>query len=390
MKQTLLLILTLLIFSCSGSRQIEKQLSYGNYDKAINDAIRKLSTNKTRKGKSEYISLLKSAYVKANSKDLNDIKFLTKNNNPALYEQIFNTYINLRDRQERIKPLLPLYINTKEVKFNFTNYNSQIVNYKDKTSDYLYSQANNTLLSNNKLDARIAYKDFIYIEKINPNYKDVRQKINEALYKGRYFILLQLKNETQQIIPVRLEDDLLNISTYGLNNQWTVYHNNKQANFNYDYELNLRFKNISISPEQISERQISKERQIKNGTKNLLDNNGNVVKDSLGNAIQIDKFITVTCDYFETKQLKQTEIIASAEVIDLTTKQLIDAFPVNSSFVFEHIYANFQGDRRALDDNLINYLTNRRVPFPSNEQMIFDTGEDLKRQLKSIITNQQF
>ena len=390
MKQTLLLILTLLIFSCSGSRQIEKQLSYGNYDKAINDAIRKLSTNKTRKGKSEYISLLKSAYVKANSKDLNDIKFLTENNNPALYEQIFNTYINLRDRQERIKPLLPLYINTKEVKFNFTNYNSQIVNYKDKTSDYLYSQANNTLLSNNKIDARIAYKDFIYIEKINPNYKDVRQKINEALYKGRDFILLQLKNETQQIIPVRLEDDLLNISTYGLNNQWTVYHNNKQANFNYDYELNLRFKNISISPEQISERQISKERQIKDGTKNLLDNNGNVVKDSLGNAIQIDKFITVTCDYFETKQLKQTEIIASAEVIDLTTKQLIDAFPVNSSFVFEHIYANLQGDRRALDDNLINYLTNRRVPFPSNEQMIFDTGEDLKRQLKSIITNQQF
>jgi hypothetical protein len=202
--------------------------------------------------------------------------------------------------------------------------------------------------------------------------------------------LLQLKNETQQIIPERLENDLLNISTYGLNNLWTVYHNNEQPNFNYDYQFNLKFKSIFISPEQVSERQISKERQIKDGKKNLLDSNGNVVKDSLGNTIQVDKFITVSCNYFETKQLKQTEINASAEVTDLTNNQLVDAFPVNSNFIFEHIYANLQGDRRALDDNLILYLNNRQVPFPSNEQMIFDTGEDLKTQLKAIITNQRY
>jgi hypothetical protein len=53
MKQYLLLTLILLIFSCSGSRQIEKQLSSGNYDAAINDAVRKLRTNKDRKGKIE-------------------------------------------------------------------------------------------------------------------------------------------------------------------------------------------------------------------------------------------------------------------------------------------------------------------------------------------------
>ena len=389
MKHTLLYSLLFLILSCSGSRQIEKQLSSGNYDAAINDAVRKLRTNKDRKGKIEYIELLKRAYNKANDRDLNDIKYLESNNNPALYEQIYNTYVGLRNRQELIKPVLPLYINGREQKFNFVNYNSLIVNYRAKTSEYLYNQAN-TLLNGNKFDARAAYNDFIYIDKINPDFKDVRLKINEALTKGRDYILLQLKNETQQIIPERLENDLLNISTYGLNNLWTVYHNNEQPNFNYDYQFNLKFKSIFISPEQVSERQISKERQIKDGKKNLLDSNGNVVKDSLGNTIQVDKFITVSCNYFETKQLKQTEINASAEVTDLTSNQLVDAFPVNSNFIFEHIYANLQGDRRALDDNLILYLNNRQVPFPSNEQMIFDTGEDLKTQLKAIITNQRY
>lgn len=389
MKHTLLYSLLFLILSCSASKQIEKQLSSGNYDTAINDAIRKLRTNKERKGKIEYIVLLKRAFNKANDRDLNEIKYLESNNNPALYEQIYNTFVGLKNRQDRIKPVLPLYINGKEQKFSFINYNTSIVNYKNKTSEYLYNQAN-TLLNGSKLDARSAYNDFIYIDKINPNYKDVRIKINEALQKGRDFILLQLKNETQQIIPERLENDLLNISTYGLNNLWTVYHNNKLPNLKYDYQFDLKFKSIFISPEQVVERQISKERQIKDGKKNLLDSNGNVVKDSLGNNIQVDKFITVSCNYFETKQLKQTEINASAEVTDLSNQQLVDAFPINSNFIFEHIYANLQGDRRALDENLILYLNNRQVPFPSNEQMIFDTGEDLKAQLKAIITNQRY
>lgn len=389
MKHTLLYSLLFLILSCSASKQIEKQLSSGNYDTAINDAIRKLRTNKERKGKIEYIVLLKRAFNKANDRDLNEIKYLESNNNPALYEQIYNTFVGLKNRQDRIKPVLPLYINGKEQKFSFINYNTSIVNYKNKTSEYLYNQAI-ALLNGSKLDARSAYNDFIYIDKINPNYKDVRIKINEALQKGRDFILLQLKNETQQIIPERLENDLLNISTYGLNNLWTVYHNNKLPNLKYDYQFDLKFKSIFISPEQVVERQISKERQIKDGKKNLLDSNGNVVKDSLGNNIQVDKFITVSCNYFETKQLKQTEINASAEVTDLSNQQLVDAFPINSNFIFEHIYANLQGDRRALDENLILYLNNRQVPFPSNEQMIFDSGEDLKAQLKAIITNQRY
>jgi len=30
------------------------------------------------------------------------------------------------------------------------------------------------------------------------------------------------------------------------------------------------------------------------------------------------------------------------------------------------------------------------VPFPSNEQMVYDTGEDLKQKLKSIINRYNF
>jgi len=390
MKKLLLLSLVIILSACSASKQIEKQLSYGNYDKAINDAVRKLSSNKERKSKQEYIALLKRAYNKAADRDLNDINYLKKENNPEKYEQIYNKYVNLRNRQERVKPILPLYLNGNEVKLKFTNYASEIVSYKDKTSNYLYSKASALLNSSNKMDARQSYNDFKYIDQINPNYRDVRIKISEALFKGRDYVSLNLKNETQQIIPKRLEDDLLNISTYGLDNLWTVYHNNKQANVNYDYNMALLFKDIIISPEQIKEREIIKEKLVKDGWKYALDENGNVKKDSLGNDIKEDKFSKVRCEYYETRQFKTSSVIASVEFKDLRTNQLIDRFPIESTFLFEHFYATSRGDNRALEGVLLDYLNNRRVPFPSNEQMVFDTGEDLKEKLKHIISRQNF
>lgn len=390
MKKFSLLIVTALIISCSSSRQIEKQLSYGNYDKAINDALRKLSNNKERKSKQEYIGLLKRAYNKAADRDLNDINYLKKDSNPEKYEQIYNKYTNLRNRQERIKPVLPLYLNGKEVGLKFTNYSSEIINYKNKTSDYLYKKASALLNSINKFDIRKSYEDFQYIEKINPNFRDVGIKTNQALSKGRDYVSLNLKNETRQIIPKRLEQDLLNISTYGLDNLWTVYHNNKQPNVDYDFNMSLIFKDIIISPEQIKEREIIKETMVKDGWKYVLDANGNVKKDSLGNDIKEDKFSKVRCEYFETRQFKTSSVLASAEFTNVKTKQLLDRFPVESTFLFEHFYATSRGDNRALNGNLLDYLNNKRVPFPSNEQMIFDTGEDLKARLKAIVTGQNF
>ena len=214
---------------------------------------------------------LKRAYNKAADRDLNDINYLKKDNNPEKYEQIYNKYINLRNRQERVKPILPLYLNGNEVRLKFTNYASEIVNYKDKTSDYLYSKASALLNSNNKLDARQSYKISNTLTKLTQTLEMLEVKISEALFKGRDYVSLNLKNETQQIIPKRLEDDLLNISTYGLDNLWTVYHNNKQANVNYDYNMALLFKDIIISPEQIKEREIIKEKLVKDGWKYALD-----------------------------------------------------------------------------------------------------------------------
>jgi hypothetical protein len=78
-------------------------------------------------------------------------------------------------------------------------------------------------------------------------------------------------------------------------------------------------------------------------------------------------------------------IIAKVDYSNWTTNQLLQSFPLSSEFIFENVYANYKGDRRAADDSYFPNFDKKTVPFPSNEQMIFDTGEDLKNKLKGIL-----
>lgn len=387
MKKILLSTIAIaLLFACSTRRQMEKTISYGNYDRAISDAIGKLQINKDRKGKTDIIILLEDAFNKATARDLDNINLLKKDNNPESYLRIFDSYVNLDNRQERIKPLLPLYIEGRAINLNFNDYSDEIIDYKNSASKQLYDNAVALLNSNNKLDFRTAYQVFQNIEDINPNFKDVRQLMEIAHQKGTDFVLVDMVNDSDKIIPVRLENDLLNFSSYGLNNFWAVYHSTPEDKINYDYNMRVNLRGINISPEQIKERQIIKEKQIADGKKELIED-GKVVKDSLGNAIKIDRMKTVRCEYYEFTQFKASQVTGNVEYVNLNTKQLVDAFPVTSEFVFEHIYATSRGDRRALETNLIPFLERRAVPFPSEEQMIYDSGEDLKLQLKSIINS---
>ena len=373
-------------------KQTQSMLSNGDYDGAINRALEGLRTNKNSKGNQDYVYLLEEAFAKAKQRDLESLNLLIKENNPSNYERIFNLYSQLNNRQERIKPLLPLQLikEGRNAIFPMDDYSDEIIRSKNNLSGFLYTNAKKLLDSKNKMDFRQAYDDLAYLEKLNPNYSDVRALMDEAQFKGTDFVHVYTKNETNMVIPARLQDDLLNFSTYGINDKWTVYHNNKQKGINYDFGMIVNFRQINISPEQVKEKQFVKEKQIKDGVKTLLDANGNVVKDSLGNPIKVDNMKTITVSIYEFTQFKSCQVTAKVDYIDFRSNQLINAFPVTSEFIFDYIYANYNGDKRACEENYYKFFDRRAVPFPSNEQMVYDTGEDLKAKLKGIITNNKF
>lgn len=367
-------------------------LSNGDYDGAIERALDGLRTNKNAKGNQDYVYLLEEAFAKAKERDLNNLSLLTKEKNPSNLEKIYNLYNQLHNRQDRIRGVLPLMLlkENRNAIFPFNDYSNELIASKADLSIHLYNNAKKLLASKNKLVIREAYDDLAYLDDLNPNYKDVLDLMDQAKFKGTDFVFVSTKNETNMVIPSRLQDDLLDFSTYGINDKWTVYHNKKQSDIFYDFSLVVNFREIKISPEQVREKQFVKEKQIKDGTKPLLDDKGVQVKDSEGKPMVVDVMKTISASIYEFTQFKSVQTTAKVEFYDLNTKQLIDAYPLSSEFVFSYIYANYNGDKRACEQDYFQYFDRRAVPFPTNEQMVYDSGEDLKAKLKSIISGNRF
>lgn len=386
MKKITTLFLLFVLVSC-GVKQTTNLLSSGEYDAAIANSVNSLRGSKDKKGKQDYIYLLEEAFAKAKDRDLRSINLMIKDANPQKLEKIYDTYILLNNRQEQIRPLLPLRLmkENRNAKFDFDDYSDQIVSSKNALAKYLYENAKALLYTKDKMTIRRAYDDLVYLEELSPNFKDTKKLIDEAYAKGTDYVTVSMKNDTKMVIPQDLQRDLLDFSTYGLNDKWTVYHNNKLKTVNYDYGITVNFRDILISPEQIKEKQFIKEKQIKDGVKNLVDARGNVVKDSLGNIIKVDNFKTIRININELRQFKSVQVTAKVDYVDLKTNQLLETFPLASEFIFENIYSNYRGDKRAADESYYTYFGRKAVPFPSNEQMVFDSGEDLKLKLKNII-----
>jgi hypothetical protein len=394
MKRSILPIVVLfLIASCGGVKRTQEALNTGNYLQAINTSVRELAENKTKKSKQTYVLLLEEAYAKFLERELSDIRFLRKDGNPAHLGDIYQKYTEIREVQNRIRPLLPLpiYDQNREAQFEFPNYDRELIAAKEELSAYLYENASALLeQATQKWEFRKVYEDFQYLNEINPGYADTKAQMDYAYQNGLDYVKVKMINDSQMIIPQRLEADLLNFNTYGLNDLWTAYHTNPVEDIDYDYEMQLSFRNIDISPEQVSERQFIQERQVKDGTQVLLDEDGNAVRDSLGNRIEVDRFTTVRCNFYEFTQQKIAQVVGNVNFVDLRTRQPVNSYPLTSEFVFRHIYANYDGDRRAIDNDLVALLDLAAVPFPTDEEMVFHAGEDLKSRLKNILNRQQF
>ncbi len=388
----LLLFTAILSVSCNSVKRTQKFVARGDYNQAIELAVKKLQKDKGAKEYDAHIRLLEEAFIKAKDEDTRQIAFLKRENNPRNAKQIYYTYLDLQGRQDLIRPLLPIYSKEmgRNANFVFSDYSNDLLNAKDAYVNSLYQEAIVYMQRNTKQDSRSAYNILCELDEVTPNYKDVYKLKEDTHFQGTDFVFVALNNHTRQFIPYRLEQDLLDFNTYGLDDFWTEYHNKRENGINYDLGIDLNFQTIQISPERISDRQYTRSARIQDGYDYRRDRGGNIVKDSLGNPIKIDKFIDVSAVVTITTQEKSVFVGGAVVYKDLVKRRQLNSFPLSSEFIFENAFATYRGDQRALNAEDKTLLVNHFIPFPNNEQMVFDAGNDIKERLKEILRKNSF
>lgn len=393
MKRIALIFLTFsVLLSCDSVKRNQQFITQGNYDTAINLAVKKLQKEKTSDKAQDHIVLLEDAFRKAVEKDKNEISFLKKSKSSEAIRNIYYLYLGLKERQYKVVPLLPLKIKSHngKAKFNIVNYDHKIISAKNKYAEYLYDVGSLYFNRNTKNDYRNAYTVFCELSEIKPNFKDAQNLLDESQFRGINFVIVKLLNRSNKIIPINLERDLLNFNTSGLEDQWTLYHNQVQKDINYDFGVDLVFRTIDFSPERVSEKSLKRSKRVKTGWKYKKDRNGNIVNDENGKPIKIDTYTTVIATVNRTIQSKSVLITGVFSLRDFNQKREINNFPLSSEFIFENVFIKYRGDKRALTNEDLEFLNNKFVRFPRNEQMFYDAGDDIKFQLFEILKKNSF
>ncbi|EDM43535.1 hypothetical protein SCB49_00760 [unidentified eubacterium SCB49] len=389
MKKTVFILsLVFLFLSCNSSKKNLKALLTGDYDEAIELAVKKLQQDKTSGKNDDRIDILENAFQKLVEQSQSRLALLKNSNSVSATKETYYIYQNLAETQETIYPLLPLnYITGKQATFNLVDYNSDIITAKKDLISALAIEAQYYMDRQTIQDYRTAYNVYCDLEELDPYYPNLRDLKDDAQFYGTDFVLVSLDNRSGQIIPMGLENDLLDFNTYGLDDFWTQYHSNINQNIPYNYGITLYFTNIAISPEKISEKTENRTKKIQDGWEYTINTNSKSKTDSINNSVKKAKYITVSAQVTYTERTKAAYVEGNVIYRDLINNREINRYPLASEFVFENIFARFRGDERALTSEDNRFIKLSPMPFPTSEQMIYDAGEDIKYRLKEILNN---
>ena len=388
MQKTFIMFIAALLLTGCGSTT--KKLQQGNYDAVIDKTVKKL----IRKPNADDAAEMDRAYKMANERDRDRIKFLVMENNPDNYDEIFSRYNMLKERQRKIRTVTPLTVDGKTYSYEYVDYDGDMIAAKRKAADYFYNNGKG-LLENalQKEDYRNAYYQLMKASEYSGGqFAEIDELIFEAHFKGISRVIVEVKNLSPLQLPVLVEEDLISFDTRGLDNEWVEYHfKHVDENVNYDYAVMVKLLSILVSPDDTKNIDEVFNKRISDGFDYVLDASGNVMKDTAGNDIKLQKFKDITCTLIETQQFKSVEIKGEVEIFSMNPERLMQKEPFGASNQFEHSSARSIGDEGALTEEALLKAQQEKIPFPSDVDMVMMCTETIKPAIRNAIyANRQY
>lgn len=382
MKKIYLLsfISIMLLAGCGSSK---KQLEAGNYDSAIDRAVRELRKNPDSE---KDIESLERAMTIATEQDNERIRYLKIEGRAGAWDEIYLIYKKMSDRQSLVRTVTPLEYNGRTIQFPYVDYMQEMVIAKKNAADYYFAHGKELMKNGTKESYRQAFREFLRAKEYVGEYEGIDRMIDESRYLGISRVFVTVRNYSSVKFPQEFEQDLLALDLPQLNSEWVEYHTVMPGNdTQFDYVVNVNVRSVGVSPDQQFQRDTLVKKSVEDGFEYILDTKGNVMKDSLGNDVKVKKFKTLQCALIQTIQVKECIIQGDVEVTALNPEKMLKKDPIGATSDFEHISARAIGDVNALSEEQKRMLESKVVPFPTDLDMVIMCTENLKRAIRGLI-----
>lgn len=383
---TLLFIATLLLAGCGSSK---KQLESGNYDAAIDKAVKELRKNP--KSEKDILSLEKAMQI-ATEQDNDRIRYLKMEGRANAWDEVYLIYKKMSDRQTLVRTVTPINYKGRVIEFPYVDYMQEMIVAKKKAADFYYAHGKELMNNGTKESYRQAYDEFARAREYAGDYEGIDQMMQEARYLGISRAYVTIKNSSSVNFPREFEQDLLALDLPRLNSDWVEYYTTIPDNdIQFDYLVNVNIRSVAVSPDQQFQRDSLVKRTVEDGFDYVKDARGNVAKDSLGNDIKVKKYKELQCALIQTFQVKECVIDGDVEIQSLYPEKVIKKEPIGATSNFEHISARAIGDADALSAEQKKMLQSQLVQFPTDLDMVIMCSENLKKAIRGFMeTNRRY
>lgn len=380
-----LLMLLALVAMLPACRSTQDLIESGDYDGAVSFAVDKLRGKKNKK--TEIVRGLELAFSKAQARDLNTARNLAAVDRPENWERINTIHRQISRRQNLVAPLLPLVSKDGyRAKIEFVDIAHMEAESREKAAEYLYVCAEDLIVQAERGDRQAARNAHRMLKDLESRYfKSYRNKdllLRDAVNLGTTHILFEVRNESNKILPRDFNDRVLAFGASDLESDWKAYHFKPDPKIPVDYRVVFNIRQIDISPERISERAYTDEKEIEDGWEYVLDERGNVKKDTAGNDIKRPRKVRIRADVLEAFQTKAARLTGMLEIYDAVRNTRVHVRDVGTEVLFEHYASTFRGDQRALSKDSRARIGNRPLPFPPDSDMLMQAADRLKPNIR--------
>jgi hypothetical protein len=367
----LLIVTTFLCVNCSSSK---RALQHGDYYNASMNAIKTLRSNPKSKKSME---VLQQAYPLAKENSMRKIQNVFDANIPGKYSIAAEEYLALNAIADAIYTC-PKAMEIFPQPYQFSK---ELREALPLAAEESYNLGERLLQLNTIRDAREAYFHFLKAESYMPDYKDVKEKIQYALFVATLKVIVQ-----KPILPKRYQlsadffyDNLMAQMSKMTANQFIRFYTYGEAQAE---GLNMPDQYLVLNFEDFT---VGNLRETKNTSE--LTRDSVLVGTTTVNGEKQNVYGTVKAKLTVNRREVISQGVLSARIVNAVNNKVEENRNFPGKFVWVNEWASFQGDERALSKEQLKMTETEPVMPPPEQDLFIEFTKPIFDQAVSFVRN---
>lgn len=349
------LITATILFLFTSCKSGEKLFNKGRYDDAVAAFVKKLQ----RKPQDAVaLQLLPKAYEQSVRLHEDKVNGYLRSDNPLKWEFVRREYRSLQRMYDIIyaSPAAQKVVQPKD-------YRNAITGAQESAAQVRYERGMELLDRGDKASARDAYEEFGAALKMVSNYRDARQRMDEAFALGTVNVLvsrIDVRSPYYQFSADQFRDALVRNLQQRSINRFVRFSDERIAqnnNIRPDEYLEMQFYDFEVGQTYVDrfQREVSREIEVRS------------VKDTSGKFIK--KYETVKATIYIVKKTVVSRGLLDYRIIDVTNNRVLRQDRIPGSYTWLNQVGTFRGDERALSDEDKRQMGGVDMPPPPPQEL---------------------